>query len=166
MWIKQIELKNIKSYSEPQTIQFAEGINAICGSNGAGKSTILEAVGLALFDVSPYRPKDLFIREGARQGEVIVTIVDALDDREYQVVCPVGGSQPYVYDPEINKRLVSGKVDVFQWLRDHLGVSQTTALNVLFTDAVGVPQGLLTTPFLETRASERKKEIQPFATGR
>lgn len=162
MWIKQIELRNIKSYRDPQAIQFAEGINAICGRNGAGKSTILEAVGLALFDVSPYRPKDLFVREGVRQGEVVVTIVDALDDREYQVVCPVGGGQSYVYDPEINKRLVAGKGDVLQWLKDHLGVAHTADLNVLFADAVGVPQGLLTTPFLETRASERKRKFNPL----
>lgn len=162
MWIKQVELRNIKSYSDPQTIRFAEGINAICGRNGAGKSTILEAVGLALFDVSPYRPKNLFVREGVRQGEVIVTIIDALDDREYQIVCPVGGGQSYIYDPEINKKLIAGKEDVLQWLREHLGISQTADLNVLFTDAVGVPQGLLTTPFLETRASERKKKFNPL----
>jgi len=158
MWIKKVELKDIKSYSEAQTVSFEQGVNAICGPNGAGKSTILEAVGLALFDASPYRPLKQFVREGAKRGEVVVTFVDTLDEREYQVVRPVGSGTPYIYDPETKGKLTTGKANVMDWLKEHLRVEPTADLKALFTNAIGVPQGLLTAPFLE-RADLRKKKF-------
>lgn len=48
MIIKELELENWKSY-EKATIPFANGITIITGENGAGKSTILEAVHYALY---------------------------------------------------------------------------------------------------------------------
>lgn len=158
MWIKQVELKNIKSYGEAQTIRFKSGINAICGPNGAGKSTVLEAIGLALFDTPPYRPLRQFVREGAKRGEIVVTFVDTRDEREYQVVYPVGSGSPYIYDPETKQKSPTGKADVKDWLNDHLSVGPTADLKALFANAIGVPQGLLTAPFLE-RADTRKKKF-------
>lgn len=55
MWINRVELQNIKSYGPPTTIELTAGVNAICGQNGAGKSTVLEAIGLALFGQSTYK---------------------------------------------------------------------------------------------------------------
>ena len=142
MQITQVELKNVKSYADSGPIQFAPGVNAISGPTGAGKSTILEAIGFALFDALPYKQRQ-FLREGERRGEIVISFVDALDEREYQVVRPVGGGSLYVYDPEIRRRIVTGKNDVLDWVREHLGVEPTTDLKALFTDAVGVPQGCL-----------------------
>lgn len=161
MQITQVELKNVKSYTDSGPIQFAPGVNAISGPTGAGKSTILEAIGFALFDTPPCRPQRRFVREGAKRGEVVVDFVDALDEREYQVVRPVGGGSLYVYDPEIKRRIVTGESDVVDWLREHLGVEPTADLKALFTDAVGVPQGLLTAPFLEGEKA-RKAKFDPL----
>ena len=160
MQITQVELKNVKSYTNSGPIQFAPGVNAISGPTGAGKSTILEAIGFVLFDALPYVQRQ-FLREGARRGEVVVGFVDVLDEREYQVVRPVGGGSLYVYDPEIKRKIVSGKNDVLDWLKEHLGVDPTADLSALFTDAVGVPQGLLTAPFLE-RPRARKAKFDPL----
>jgi exonuclease SbcC len=152
--ITRVELQNAKSYSD-QVIAFAEGTNAICGENGAGKSTLLEAIGFALFDYLPYTQSD-FVREGEKSATIAVSFVSNADEREYQVVRRCGSSSDYyVYDPELNARLVAGKADVQAWLQDHLGVEPGTDLTALFRDAVGVPQGLLTAPFLQ-RPSERK----------
>jgi len=57
MLLKSVELRNIKSYRS-ETIDFSEGINGICGENGHGKTTILEAIGYALFDYLPYKKAD------------------------------------------------------------------------------------------------------------
>ncbi|MCQ4153758.1 MAG: AAA family ATPase, partial [Archaeoglobi archaeon] len=43
MIIKEISLKNFKSHRNTK-IQFEKGINLIAGGNGAGKSSILEAI--------------------------------------------------------------------------------------------------------------------------
>lgn len=160
MWITQLELKNIKSHAEADPIWFAHGVNAISGPTGAGKSTILEAIGFALFDSLPYKQTQ-FLREGAKRGEIVVTFVDSLDEREYQVVRSVGGGTPYVYDPEVKRRIVSGKQDVMDWLREHLGLEPGADLRALFVDSVGVPQGLLTAPFLETTKA-RKAKFDPL----
>jgi len=47
----RLALKNIKSYLEEQ-IEFFEGVNFISGINGAGKTTIIEAVGYALLTLT------------------------------------------------------------------------------------------------------------------
>jgi len=160
MQITQVELKNVKSYINSGPIRFAPGVNAISGPTGAGKSTILEAIGFALFNAPPCAQKR-FVCEGAKRGEIVVSFIDALDEREYQVIRPVGGGELYVYDPEIKRRIVTGKDDVVDWLKEHLGVEPTADLSTLFTDAVGVPQGLLTAPFLEG-SKDRKRKFDPL----
>jgi exonuclease SbcC len=161
MLISKLELQNVKSYGDLETITFTEGVNAICGPNGAGKSTILEAIGFALFDALNYQNQGQFRREGCKHGHIAVTFLDALDQREYQVVRPLGGGPPYVNDPFTKKRVASGKRDVIDWLKDHLGVSPSTDLKTLFTDAIGIPQGMLTTSFLETPGI-RKGKFDPL----
>ena len=160
MMITGVELRNIKSYEHSGTIKFAPGVNAISGPNGAGKSTILEAIGLALFDVKVHTQSH-FLREGAKRGEIVVSFIDSMDDREYQVVRPLGSGMAYIYDPEIKRRLASGKNDVLDWIKEHLKVSLSADLQALFEDAIGVPQGLLTVPFLGNPA-ERKRKFDPL----
>ena len=83
MIIKQIRLKNIKSFGEGPDgngvlIQFDRGLNRIGGKNGAGKSSIIEALGYALFDAEPIRGDNriqvgtYLVREGARTGSIDV----------------------------------------------------------------------------------------------
>ncbi len=154
MLITRVELQNVKSYRD-EIVVFTEGTNAICGENGAGKSTLLEAIGFALFDFLPYTQSD-FVREGEKTATVAVSFISSEDGREYQAVRRWGSSSDYyIYDPELDGRLVTGKSDVLDWLREHMGVEPNTDLTALFRDAVGVPQGLLTAPFLQ-RPSERK----------
>jgi exonuclease SbcC len=49
MEILSVSLKNFKSHSD-RHFTFQPGTNAICGENGAGKTSILEAIAWALFD--------------------------------------------------------------------------------------------------------------------
>ncbi len=56
MRILSVELQNLRSYRQA-TVEFAPGVNAILGHNGAGKSTILSAIGLALFNSRPPNSK-------------------------------------------------------------------------------------------------------------
>ncbi|MEM7126562.1 MAG: SMC family ATPase [Chloroflexota bacterium] len=155
MQILKLALENTKSYNEAK-FEFTPGTNAIVGANGAGKSTILEAIGFALFDSMNYRQAD-FVREGAKTATVTVTILSDLDERRYEITRRCGGSnQYYVFDPELNGKICEGKSDVLTFLKEHMQVDPAADLTALFTDAVGVPQGTLTAAFLQA-ASARKK---------
>jgi exonuclease SbcC len=46
---------------------FQPGVISICGPNGSGKTTILEAIAWALFDHLEYKRED-FVRRGGQKG--------------------------------------------------------------------------------------------------
>jgi len=145
MLIKSVELKNVKSYHH-ETIEFLEGINGICGQNGNGKSTILEAIGFTLFDYPPYKKIDDFRRHGEKSGYVAVT-VEGKDEIEYTIYRKLGGSDYYIKTPVSE---IKGKKDVTNWIASNLlyNVRSPEDMPSIFENAVGVPQGTFTTAFL------------------
>ena len=156
MQIVSLKLDNIKSYQDAN-ISFTQGTNAIVGHNGAGKSTILEAIGFVLFDSLGYRQRD-FVREGAKTGQATVSFISSVDERLYDVTRRCGSSTQYfVFDPELEQKLYEGKTDVQAFLRQHMGVESSTNLEKLFSDAVGVPQGTFTAAFLEGKTERKNK---------
>lgn len=161
MRIVSLQLENTKSYQNCR-VSFTDGVNAIVGHNGAGKSTILEAIGFALFDsLNGYKHSD-FVREGAKSASVTVGFISNLDERRYEVTRRCGTSNQYsVYDPDLGIKLCDGKADVTDFLRKHMGVDPNADLSRLFSDAVGVPQGTFTAAFLQTPA-QRKAIFDPL----
>jgi len=153
MHITKIELEDIKSH-RTAAFEFERGTTAITGANGAGKTTIIEAVAWTLFDLLDYK-KDDFVRRGAKKGVVNVTFESGLDERQYRVYRDTGNGY-YVYDPQLKTRIADKKEEVTRFLWQHLGVEAGTDLEALFRRAIGVPQGTFTAIFLET-AAERKK---------
>src|ERR1043166_2375612 len=83
MHISKIALENIKSHVS-STFEFSRGTTAITGENGAGKTTIIEAIAWALFDLLEYKKED-FVRRGEKKGSVRVTFESGLDEREYEI---------------------------------------------------------------------------------
>ncbi|MFQ3583635.1 MAG: AAA family ATPase, partial [Cyanobacteriota bacterium] len=148
MRILSLALQNFKSHVDT-AFEFEPGTNAICGENGAGKTSILEAIAWALFDYSPYSQEEM-IRVGASDAVVTVQFVSQADQRTYMVRRSV--TQGYrLFDPQLNQRLdYERKVDVLPWLRQHLGVPPGTDLARLFATTIGVPQGTFTADFLKT----------------
>lgn len=144
LFITRVELRNIKNHTE-STFTFQPGVISICGPNGSGKTTILEAIAWALFDHLEYKRED-FVRRGTKKGQVTVGFVSDLDQREYLVTRDTGGGY-YVYDPVTKSRLVEQKSQVQPWLRQRLGVEPGTDLAVLFRTTIGVPQGTFTYDF-------------------
>ena len=53
MYFKKIELQGFKSFAEPVTIDFNQGITCIVGPNGSGKSNISDAIRWVLGEQSP-----------------------------------------------------------------------------------------------------------------
>lgn len=165
MLIHSLILENVKSYTLT-SVEFTSGTNAIVGANGSGKTTILEAIGFALFDHLPYTQAD-FVREGQKSARVTVDFLSGWDERTYQVVRQCGSSSAYtVFDPELSLKICEGKADVSQFLRQHFlrqqsGIDADTDLSDLFSNAVGVPQGSFTAAFLDI-PSRRKSIFDPL----
>jgi len=157
MEILSVTLKNFKSHSD-RHFHFQRGTNAICGENGAGKTSILDAIAWVLFDYTGDYTKDDLIRNGAGSAQVRVVFVSNRDGRTYEVQRCTSKSYT-LYDPQINERLPYSRIkeDVMPWLRQHLGVAPGTDLAQLFSSTIGVPQGTFTADFLLTR--ERRKPI-------
>ena len=160
MIIRRVSLENIKSYKSAD-IDLTEGITGIAGLNGSGKSTVLEAIGYALFDCLPYTQTE-FVRKGEKTGRVSVTFTGA-DDVEYTVTRKCGASQAYYIENEQGLKLFEGKVDVGHILCDVLGykVSELKQLESLFENAIGVLQGTFVSEFLESK-DKRKAIFDPL----
>lgn len=155
MLIVALELENVKSY-EHARFTFTPGVNAIVGHNGAGKSTIIEAIGFVLFDALPYTAAE-FVREGAHSGLAAVTFLSAYDERPYRIERRFGASPNYaVFDEELQRKICDGKADVMAFVRRHMLTDPSVDLARLFTDALGVAQGALTSAFLEAPAQRKK----------
>ncbi|MGB7921908.1 MAG: SMC family ATPase, partial [Pyrinomonadaceae bacterium] len=145
MHVTRVELENIKSHVHSE-YTFDRGTTAITGENGAGKTTIIEAIAWALFDTLEYS-KDDFLRRGAKKGSVRVTFESDLDERQYTIYRDTGQGY-YVYDHGLNMRIAEKKKDVSDFLRAHLGIEPGTDLKSLYRSAIGVPQGSFTAEFL------------------
>jgi DNA repair protein SbcC/Rad50 len=152
MHISKVELENIKSYADA-VFHFSKGTTAITGENGAGKTTIIEAIAWAMFDLLEYK-KEEFVRRGEKKGSVRITFESGLDEREY-IVFRDTVTAYHVTDPRLEQRIAVKKEEVFRFLWQHLGLEPGTDLRSLFRQAIGVPQGTFTAIFLEG-ATERK----------
>ncbi|MDX9871310.1 MAG: SMC family ATPase [Clostridia bacterium] len=159
MKLIRLTLEKIKSY-QAETIDFYDGVNFISGMNGAGKTTIIEAVGYALFDSNPFAAQKQFIQKGEKSAKITV-VIEAADERQYRVVRtlrePAGGNWA-IFDEESGLELqeLHGNQDVKAWLAANLGIGRGLDSVRLFEDVIGIPQGRLIMPFLE-RPKERKK---------
>jgi len=163
MPIKSIELENWKSYGFAK-ILFDSGVTAILGENGSGKSSILEAVGFALFDHRNGKLEAL-LREGAKSGRVAISLTSSLDGAEYLVereFTAKATTSYRVHQPErANQIVAQGAADVQRWLRTHMGVPPDAQLGTVFENTIGVPQGTFTAPFLLAPA-QRKAVFDPL----
>lgn len=151
--------ENFKAHRD-RYYEFRPGANAICGENGSGKTSILEAIAWVLFDHSEYKRAEL-ISVGAKSAQAMVSFISHLDGRVYEVRrCTSRGYE--VHDPQLNRKLELKKLDdVRCWLCEHLGVGVHTELAKLFAETIGIPQGTFTVDFLKS-AGDRKKVFDPI----
>jgi exonuclease SbcC len=157
MEILSVTLKNFKSHSD-RHFTFQPGTNAICGENGAGKTSILEAIAWVMFNYrGVYKNEDL-IRNGSGSAQVTVSFISNRDSRTYQVQrCTSRGYT--IFDPQLGVKLDYKHIEdeIVPWLRQQLGVAPGTDLTRLFSNTIGVPQGTFTADFLQP--PDKRKQI-------
>jgi len=159
--IVSVELRNIKSYATPGfPIQFRPGVNLIWGENGSGKTTILEAIGFALFGALDLDLKQ-FRRKGENEGEVILTLEGA-DERFYQIIRKVKAAASLeIKDFETQRKISATKVDAEKWLSQVVGAEFGGFGKTLFENVLGVSQGRMIESFMLS-AGGRKDIFEPI----
>lgn len=162
MKITEVALENFKSH-ESRVFTFGVGSNAISGPNGSGKTSILEAISWALFDYLPYKPLETVVKNTkntknasakTKVAKVMVSFISDLDGHEYEVSRSTK-RQYYIIDKKTNERIAENKQDVLPFLKKHYNLADTANLEEIFTNTIGVPQGTITSIFLETPTKRR-----------
>ncbi|GAB6179964.1 hypothetical protein JCM14036_12830 [Desulfotomaculum defluvii] len=172
MWVQGVRLKNIKSYGEGDngqgiSIQLEPGINQIAGKNGTGKSTLIEAIGYALFDAEPVRgnariaKNTYLLRNGSKAGEVDVWVWH--EDCLYRVERDVGngGRRWKVVRQDDDFIEAEGEKEVKDFLANLAGVESSERLPEVYHSLLGVKQGRFTIPF-DLKPSEAKNHFDPL----
>ncbi|MBN1448919.1 MAG: SMC family ATPase [Bacteroidetes bacterium] len=168
MIISSVRLRNIKSFVEEE-LSFVRGINIIAGRNGAGKSTVIEAVGLALFDAWPQKFKDGnarsgFLRYGENEGSITVDVVHG--SQRFTVQCDLGrrkksGRESIDYERRLLRdgeeiAASAGRKREFQEdIREHILGAARIDDERLFRDIIGTEQGGFDDPFTRPEGDRR-----------
>lgn len=91
MYIKKVELKNFRNYSE-LSIDFNEKVNLILGNNAQGKTNLLESVYISSFGKSFRTNKDAeMIKFGEESAKI--KVITNRDDEEENVELIIGSDQ-------------------------------------------------------------------------
>jgi exonuclease SbcC len=156
MFLKSIRLKNFKCYEEC-SYEFELGITSICGENGSGKSSILEAISWNLFNYLPYSANSKIIRNGAKSAEVELIIRSSRDKNEYLIRRKTSGVTCSVYNITKASLVAEGVNNVQTWIRHELSLGNNDNLTSICRNGIATPQGSLTLDF--TESTENRKKI-------
>ncbi|MFV2040392.1 MAG: AAA family ATPase [Candidatus Hydrothermarchaeales archaeon] len=156
MIIEGVRLKNFRSHRDTR-LTLERGTTVIIGENGAGKTSILDAIGFALFKARPGSVGvDELISLGEREAEVTVDFHS--NGRRYRVRrrrTKKRGAESYFYllGAERETLLVKGEREVTVEVENTLGMN-----GELFTSAVYIRQGEIDR-LLASDAGTRKQHI-------
>ena len=155
MKIRRLSLENYKSYKNA-TINFDEGINCILGKNGAGKSTIIEAIGTTLFNYD-IRKSQFQVRYGEKNAKLELEY-EGKDGTIYIITKKIGNNSSIKIKNLNTNEIIENASNVYTYVKETLGIKQERSLPEIYKEIIAVPQGEFVSVFLETEA-ERKKKI-------
>jgi exonuclease SbcC len=152
MRLISVDLRNFRSHVNTK-LDFSDGVVAIIGENGAGKSSILEAINYALFPMS-YRNQEELMRRGSR--EMAVSLVIEIDGKQYRITRTRREGKPEskleVKQGDMWRLIQHGSQDVNKSLEE-LGLRSD-----VFENTIYIRQGEIAS-LLNAKPAERKKIV-------
>lgn len=138
MIFKNLQLKNFKSHVNT-TIDFQPGISVIVGENGAGKSTIFEAISFALFKQYTARKINDLIRINNvhKNNEKMSVVLDfVVNGREYQIernkTQTTSNAALYAKIGDRKQKMVAGDAEVNKEIQSILEMDGDLFLNAIY----------------------------------
>ena len=173
MKIDSIRLRNIRTFVDSGEILFGDGTISIYGENGAGKSTIVDCIGRAIFGFDPQGIKsavidhrgtkykqgvvEYLLRKGATDG--VIEVKFSSNGKAFRVVNRLSRAAPQTWELYIDERNAKlfGKEEIHQRIIDELGISSVynDSASSLFANVICVQQGKIIDEF-EYSAQARK----------
>jgi len=132
MKLKSLKLENFRQH-EDSYIEFSDGITVINGTNGAGKTTILEAISWAIYGAEAARGNKDTIKfnKAKAKAKVRVELVFILDDKELKIERYLDKAELYLSDNP--SPIVTSQQEVTKYLVDKLGMTKDEFYNTYFT---------------------------------
>jgi len=129
-------MKNYRKFKD-EFIEFPEGLFGIVGNNGAGKTTMIEALAWAIYGAKGAKTgKDLIKREEADpDSDCSVELEFTLGSDSYRVLRELRGRRQTPYSALIvnNQPQVEGISPVTQYLSNKLGMDYNSFFTSIFT---------------------------------
>lgn len=132
MKLKSLKLENFRQHEE-SFIEFSDGITIINGSNGAGKSTILEAITWAIYgtDAARGNKDSIKFNKAKARAKVRVELAFALDNEIFRIERFLDKAELYL--GENGAPIVTTQQEVTKYLTDKLGMTKDEFFNTYFT---------------------------------
>ncbi len=147
--LEKLELLNFKTF-QMSSFNFTPGHNVVLGENGAGKSSIFEAITYSLFGSVPGKTISSLIRHETIKMEIALEFT--VDDKDFRVERSATKSISTALLMEKNgKRIAEKAKAVNEEIEQILGLGQRVFSNVVY-----IPQGQIAAIASE-RPSERRE---------
>lgn len=157
----RLEIENLNSFTDTQTVDFsafsADRLFCICGDTGAGKTTVLDAVIIALYGIKERTAdtrsgKDDFINLNADKARVLFEFeYGGTVWRAERIYNRSGASKAYLY--ESDKLVCSDVTSVNERLQALVGLEREQ-----FTQVIILQQGMFS-KFLTAKPTERTETV-------
>jgi exonuclease SbcC len=132
MRLISLELENFRQHASTK-IKFVDGITIINGSNGSGKSTILEAISWAVYGTEAVRGTKDSIKwnKAPARSKVRAELVFALENEVFRVIRELNKAEVFLEGKEAP--LAVTQDEVTKYLTDKLGMNRSEFFNTYFT---------------------------------
>lgn len=134
MKLKSLKLENFRQH-EDSFIEFSDGITIINGVNGAGKSTILEAITWAIYGTEAARGNKDTIKfnKAKARAKVRVELVFNIENEIFRIERFLDKAELYLGEEENKAPIVTTQQEVTKYLTDKLGMTKDEFFNTYFT---------------------------------